>query len=396
MALLKTKSKSVSNVKLAVVTLALAVVGGAAAFVLAPGTPGAPPNVLLPMADGFYRSWTSINPAVGIPRNISRYTTVDESTCNGDVDYVTVSSTASRVSFIVSTSTIPVGSTINSISVFPCAEQSGANRNTQGVLNVFARVNGVNSADSGNYQLSRQYQSFAPSTFNYNFITTATTSIEIGAVLTSIPSQSAGRLSQIYAQIDYTPGPPVAPISRYVYQGSYNEAQIGWLDMSDNEEGFIVYRTNANFPAGTGVFSEIGRVGPNATQFNDRNIPNGGTYYYNVKSFNKYGNSVGVSYRQGVNVVPPAGSIIGTCNTRLTVSPSPIRSGLYDLNLSDSEGTSAMIIVSSGNNVITGGHPSCLQSIPMTSISISTADFPIRVLTQDCSSPANQCVISYP
>lgn len=68
-------------------------------------------------------------------------------------------------------------------------------------------------------------------------------------------------------------GPSVRPIST-------NRIDIGWLDQSTNETGFIIQRSTD----GTN-FSEIARTGANVPAYSDTTASEGATYSYRVMSF---------------------------------------------------------------------------------------------------------------
>jgi uncharacterized protein YccT (UPF0319 family) len=74
------------------------------------------------------------------------------------------------------------------------------------------------------------------------------------------------------------PAPPVNPEATAV---SADEVEIRWLDDSDDEVGFRVYR-------GTVL---VGTVGANAGLFVDRGLQRGTTYDYAVKAYNQVGES---------------------------------------------------------------------------------------------------------
>ncbi len=67
---------------------------------------------------------------------------------------------------------------------------------------------------------------------------------------------------------------------------SYNTVTLNWLDNSNDEDGFIIYRDK----------TEISRIGPNATAYQDKNLTPATTYYYSVQAYNQYGKSGTSSY----------------------------------------------------------------------------------------------------
>ena len=77
------------------------------------------------------------------------------------------------------------------------------------------------------------------------------------------------------------PEPPRAPVNAEAIAIPQRTAEIRWLDDSDNEEGFRVYR-------GTAL---VGTVGPDINRFQDVGLQEGVTYRYAVRAFNQSGES---------------------------------------------------------------------------------------------------------
>ncbi len=69
---------------------------------------------------------------------------------------------------------------------------------------------------------------------------------------------------------------PIAP-TNLIATVSGNNVLLNWLDKSDNEAGFKIYRGP--------TWTDIGNVGPNVTTFTDSNRP-AGTYTYKLNAFN--------------------------------------------------------------------------------------------------------------
>ena len=61
---------------------------------------------------------------------------------------------------------------------------------------------------------------------------------------------------------------------------------ISWTDNSNNEDNFVVERSNAD----SLNFSEVGTTAANATSFTDATVAEGAAYVYRVKAFNSYAN----------------------------------------------------------------------------------------------------------
>lgn len=158
-------------------------------------------TILLPDADGTYTDW---KPSAGT----SRVAMVDDplsGPCNGVVDYVAHTANNKRTSFRVSLASVPDGSTITDIRVIPCASNNISGSTASTTLNVFYRLNGMNSADSGTYSL-KGTTPFALATTTFSGLSIKKSSrgiLEVGAVTTA--GTLGARLSRMLVQVIYTP-----------------------------------------------------------------------------------------------------------------------------------------------------------------------------------------------
>lgn len=82
-----------------------------------------------------------------------------------------------------------------------------------------------------------------------------------------------------------TPNAPPAAPSELVARATTSEIYLTWQDNSENEEGFVIERSQ-----GGGPFSEIARVGANVTSYVDTGLPSGVTFCYRVCAYNGEGN----------------------------------------------------------------------------------------------------------
>ena len=191
-----------------------------------------------PSADGAYVGWT---PSTGT----SHFTLVDESVCNGITDYVSTTVAGSRDSYSVSLVGISNGSTITSIAVTPCASRASNGAGT-GVLDVFYRLNGVNSSDAGAYAITGTSPA-ALGTTNFSglsVVKSSTTTLEIGSVFTS--GTKGARLSKLATVITYTPGPVTFSIfSSAGANGSISPSGTTTVSQGNNQTYTIT--PNANY-----------------------------------------------------------------------------------------------------------------------------------------------------
>ncbi|PSL43747.1 fibronectin type III domain protein [Chitinophaga niastensis] len=99
--------------------------------------------------------------------------------------------------------------------------------------------------------------------------------------LTTIPNQYLGDTLTI-------PGnAPAAPGNLGATAVSFNKITLNWVDNSNNETGFEIYRSLTN----TGTFGIIGKVNAKVTTFDDINVAPGTRYFYKIKAIGKFGES---------------------------------------------------------------------------------------------------------
>jgi predicted phage tail protein len=157
-------------------------------------------------------------------------------------------------------------------------------------MNVFYRLNGVNSADAGAYSLTGTTPiERATTTFSgLSILKTATATLEVGAVYTS--GTKGVRLSRIATVITYTPAPalpPAAP-SNLVATASTSSLAIAltWNDNSTDETEFQILRGLS-----TSTMSHLASTTAGVTTYNNTGLASSTTYYYQVRSYNASGYS---------------------------------------------------------------------------------------------------------
>lgn len=235
-------------------------------------------STLLPTSDGNYLQFNTSSGS-------THYTLVDESSCNGNTDFNRETTTGQRDSYGVSLSSIPSGSQITQIALTPCASKN-TNGGQNTTMNVFYRLNGVNSSDAGGYTLTTTTPSdlSATSFSSLSTIKTSSTTLESGAVFTA--GNRGLKLSRLATVITYTPfatpsGLSASPIST-------SSVQLNWSDNSTFESGYRVERSLNGVSGWTQRGSDLAA---NSTSYTDTGLTQGTTYYYRVYAFNSGGNS---------------------------------------------------------------------------------------------------------
>jgi hypothetical protein len=77
---------------------------------------------------------------------------------------------------------------------------------------------------------------------------------------------------------------PESPTNLVVVVLSATQIQLGWLDNSTSELGFVIYRSK-----GKDRYIEMVRTNANVTTYIDDGLSKGTSYYYRIKSFNSFG-----------------------------------------------------------------------------------------------------------
>ncbi|MEQ8175852.1 MAG: stalk domain-containing protein [Syntrophomonadaceae bacterium] len=85
-------------------------------------------------------------------------------------------------------------------------------------------------------------------------------------------------------------GVPVGPEWIHAFAYSTTEVDVDWVDKSDNETGFTIYRTVSQ-GKNTLPVQPVGTTGPNVTKYRDSGLIPNTTYVYEVKAFNAQGTS---------------------------------------------------------------------------------------------------------
>ncbi len=80
---------------------------------------------------------------------------------------------------------------------------------------------------------------------------------------------------------------PKAPVQIKALATAYNKVDITWVDSSNNETGFEIYRSTSL----SGSYSIVTTTSANVTSFVDSTVAPSTTYYYKVQAVNLYGAS---------------------------------------------------------------------------------------------------------
>jgi hypothetical protein len=176
---------------------------------------------------------------------------------------------------------VPNGALITDIAITPCASMT--KNSGSGVMSVFYRLNGTNSADSSSYTLTGQTP-IALSVRNYSGLSitkTATTTLEVGAVLNS--GASGARLSRIQTVITYVTD-PVVP-TNVVSVASSTGIALTWSSSSSDQDSFSIEKSTDGIN-----FSVASTTGGTTRLYKDLGLAPG-TYYYKIRSHNAIGYS---------------------------------------------------------------------------------------------------------
>lgn len=145
------------------------------------------------------------------PKNASsHYSLVDEGVCNGTSDYVYTRNSGSnngkQDSYVVDLSAIPVGATIDSVTVTPCASRNSDKNNGSSELGVHASINGSQYDAASTYALvaGNSPSALSPTEIAVGETVNGSTALEIGVEYVS--GNRGVRVSQLDGFITYSIG----------------------------------------------------------------------------------------------------------------------------------------------------------------------------------------------
>ncbi len=95
--------------------------------------------------------------------------------------------------------------------------------------------------------------------------------------------------------------PPAAPSALSAAAASSSQINLSWTDNAGDESGFLIERSLDGF-----LFSQIGSVGANVTNYSSTGLNPGTLYYFRVRAFNSYGNSAYSNTANATTLAPPA------------------------------------------------------------------------------------------
>ena len=126
---------------------------------------------------------------------------------------------------------------------------------------------------------------------------------------------------------------PFNPSSLYVNNLTYNSVTLKWKDNSDNEKGFVIYRSSTN-----SVFTPIATVATNVTTYTNLNLIPNQTYQYEVLAYNEIGDS---PFSNVIKAIPrllaPILNITSSATHDISLSWSEAATGVAGFKLYRSE-----------------------------------------------------------
>lgn len=265
---------------------------------------------LTPNAEGTYLQFA---PSTGT----THYTLVDDTTCNGNTDYNATTGVGDRDSYRVNLSSVPNGSTITKIEIAPCASRA-ARGSTNPVMNVFYRLNGVNSADQGSYSLSSLVPVGLPTTTYSGISVSKSTStvLEIGAVLTS--GTKGVRLSRMSTTVTYQEMVSAPTGLTALASVAQPNISLSWTDTASNETAFVIERK-----IGAGSYVTLATTSANTTVYTDTAVAAETAYSYRVRALSADGVSTysnEASATTGTIPASPAGFVAVASPTAVSLS----------------------------------------------------------------------------
>ncbi len=169
--------------------------------------------------------------------------------------------------------------------------------------------------------------------------------------------------------------------------------RLNWTDNSDNESGFVVYRS-----VGSGAFSEVGRVSTDVKTYTNGSISGNTTYHYKVHSYNGGGQSVDASNTITVTTPFNSSDLSAPTDLRAVVITSPARIDLFWVDNASSEigyvlRTTAPDNTFSDRNLAANSTGYSFTSGLMTGL---TYRFVVFASNGSLSSPSNEVSVTVP
>lgn len=126
--------------------------------------------------------------------------------------------------------------------------------------------------------------------------------------------------------------PPNAPSNLVGQSISHSTINLTWMDNSDNEDGFKIYRNG----------SSIGSIEPNSTSYQDTGLQPSETYLYDVRAYNEAGESGSSCSVKTLN--PPLNVTINYIGVKFDHDPSELFQQHGDIGL--------VVVITDGNQII--------------------------------------------
>lgn len=135
----------------------------------------------------------------------------------------------------------------------------------------------------------------------------------------------------IYPELDV----PLHPLNLYATLVSNYRIDLNWMDISDNEQGYLVERRTGF----DGIWTQIANLPPNASSYQDLDLQSHTTYFYRARSYNANGPSSlsNEVYTMTAGIIAPVQASIlpsGTGDALLNWTPSA-NAALYRVYQSD-------------------------------------------------------------
>ncbi len=194
---------------------------------------------------------------------------------------------------------------------------------------------------------------------------------------TAAPSQGDRTASSAAPVPAPVQAPPQVPSNLEVEAASADTVAVRWLDNSDNEQGYRVYRDNIL----------VGKVGANVQEYQVTGLQQGATYTFTVKSYNTAGESLAATCVVTTSAPPSAPANVQADAT----SASTVIVRWLD-NSSDEDG----FRVYRGSHLV-GDVPANVQTFPDTGLQQGTTYmYAVKAFNQAGESQATMCSVVTP
>jgi hypothetical protein len=137
---------------------------------------------------------------------------------------------------------------------------------------------------------------------------------------------------------------PKTPAGIHADAVSETQIELTWTDMSDNEEGFELMRSEKE----ENIWIKIAELDSNTLTFSDDNLYKGTTYHYMIRATNKFGNS---DWSESASATTLGINALNTPSEFMAIYPNPLKNDNLSIQFGDNSEKQIIVTKLSGEVV---------------------------------------------